>query len=436
MKKLKVLVAGLFVILFVCSWQLLRYLVIDDTASSTRVMMHEFYNQDNIDILFVGSSFTSYDIDPTVTDELLQANTFNASCAHQTIDTSYALIKEAVKYYDVKQIYLELTDVVARQIDRAERNNLTDIYLISDYMRPSLNKLQFLLEASTMEHYANSFFPARRNWEKLFNPSYLLELAEKKSTDPYKQYGYDYLIAYSTYYAGKGYVICEDVVPEASMYSSWAYEPINYDTISDDWKDTLQDIIEFCEKRDIELVLYYPPFSSFVFAEEDHDAYIQIVEKLLEGTDVRFYDFNLFREEYFPDTTTLFFDAGHLNKDGAALFSRLMSDFITDKISDEDLFYTSYSEKRENLNPMVYGISYREEANEDGTVVNDMKIISNRENIECRVIITPADGEQYMLQDFSKERYFSLPLEERGICTIVWRTEENPEKVQTIEISF
>ena len=108
MKKRKIIAAVLLVVLFTANCRLFRYLLIDDTTSATRIMMHEFYHQKNIDILFVGSSFTTYGVNVCVMDDMLGLNTFSASCAHQTIDTSYALIREAVGRYDVKQIYLEM----------------------------------------------------------------------------------------------------------------------------------------------------------------------------------------------------------------------------------------------------------------------------------------------------------------------------------------
>ena len=39
-------------VIFCAIWQGLRFLIVDDTESYTRVMMHELYQQENIDILF------------------------------------------------------------------------------------------------------------------------------------------------------------------------------------------------------------------------------------------------------------------------------------------------------------------------------------------------------------------------------------------------
>ena len=97
-----------FLILFLLAGIGLRWLLTDDTASYTRLMMHEFYRQDNIDILFVGSSHCYVSLDPRITDEIFEANTFNAGSALQAQDASFALIREAVERYNVRQVYMEM----------------------------------------------------------------------------------------------------------------------------------------------------------------------------------------------------------------------------------------------------------------------------------------------------------------------------------------
>ena len=85
----------------------LTYMLQDDTASKTRLMMHEFYNQDNIDYLFVGTSHFVYGIDPILISEKTGKKAFSASNPAQMPDASLALIKEAVGLYKIKEIFLE-----------------------------------------------------------------------------------------------------------------------------------------------------------------------------------------------------------------------------------------------------------------------------------------------------------------------------------------
>ena len=97
-----------FVMIIILCLNILHWLVVDDTRSYTRLMMHEFYSQDQIDILFVGSSHCYGALDPEVTDPIFGLNTFNVGSSEQGLDASFALIREAVNRYNVKKIYLEM----------------------------------------------------------------------------------------------------------------------------------------------------------------------------------------------------------------------------------------------------------------------------------------------------------------------------------------
>ena len=130
---------------FAAGWKLLRYLVIDDTTSYTRVTMHEFYEQDDIDVLFMGASHCYRGFDVRTTDQMLGCNTFNLGSSSQDIDTTYLLMQEALDLYDVDHIYLEISYKMAL-LAEDRSTSLTNAYLITDYMRPSLRKELFLLE--------------------------------------------------------------------------------------------------------------------------------------------------------------------------------------------------------------------------------------------------------------------------------------------------
>lgn len=149
-----------FCILCIGIGKFFRYLLSDDASSYTRVTFHEMYEQDNIDILFVGSSLCYKGFIPEIFDEKLGLNTFNAGTSGQHLDGSYMVIKEAAKYHDIKHIYLELYHNIARSTPYKSRKELTQTYIISDYLRPSLDKFLYMLNASGSDHYANSFIVA------------------------------------------------------------------------------------------------------------------------------------------------------------------------------------------------------------------------------------------------------------------------------------
>ena len=440
-KKIKSVIASLiFCFLFVECGCFFRYILIDDADSFTRITFHEMYEQDNIDVLFVGSSHCYRAFVPEILDDELGMNTFNAGTSSQELDGSYMVIQEAARYNDIKHIYLELYYYMALQNEYKDRTAVTQTYIISDYLKPSLNKFQYLLNASASEHYFNSFVLARRNWSKFFDADYVQSLIQKKQSDDYKNYEYTYANAVwdTEWYVGKGYVANSEIIENWNYFSESGWSNINLKEVSDDWIDTLKDIIAFCDENGISLTLISTPMPNFLLAGvENYDDYVELVKDIIVDTNVDYYDFNLCREEYFPNTSSLFKDTNHVNCYGAEIFSHLLAELANGEISESELFYGSFEEKIINLEPTVFGISYYDKQKDNGEIIRDCKIVSTCDgNLEYEIILTPNNGNSYTLQEFSCNRFFVLDPGEQGVCTIIYRLSDSPDKVETIDISY
>lgn len=399
-----------FLILFLLAGIGLRWLLVDDTASYTRLMMHEFYRQDNIDILFVGSSHCYVSLDPRITDGIFEANTFNAGSALQAQDASFALIREAVERYHVRQVYMEMYYLMMDNDEYREREQLTGTYIISDYMRPSLNKLRFLLNAGSPKYYVNSFIPARRNWERLLDPASIADLVGRKLTPEYREFRpFD---GYQT----KGYVAYDEAIDTGWLLDNAGFDRIRPENASSDWLKTIREIIAYCEKKGVELTLFSAPMTLFqTTALGNYDDYISFINSMTEGTGVRYVDFNLCREEYFPTTPEFFADAGHMNAGGAEIFSRVFAEYFTGQITDEELFYSSMAEKIAAHGPDLLGLSFLDSG--DGT--RKLKIVSTMpEGTRYDAEFTPFGGELRMLLEQSEDIYFEVPGEEHGTMKI------------------
>ncbi len=137
-----------------------NYLLTDDTQSYTRLTMHELYEtagrEKEIDSLFLGSSHCFRAYDPMQFEELTGKNAFNLGSSAQNYDTSYYLLKEALRLCDIRTVYLDM-HYKFLFIDKKDRD-LVQANIISDYMRFSPNKLEFLLTTSEAKEYTNRFF--------------------------------------------------------------------------------------------------------------------------------------------------------------------------------------------------------------------------------------------------------------------------------------
>lgn len=427
----------LFGILFVICGKFLDYILVDDTSSYTRITFHEMYEQDNIDVLFVGSSHCYRSVIPEIMDkELGGINTFNAGTSGQLMDGSYMVIREAAKYNHIQHIYLEVYYEMAYDIkkDRKDRTVLTSTYIISDYLRPSLDKIIYLLKASDKKYYVNSFIPARRNWSKLYDLDYMTNLVVRKNTSAYKNYEYDYVTNTIEWYGGKGYVAHSTAINDWNFFTTSGWDKINVEGISEDYKKSLSDIIDFCEKNEIKLTFIVAPMSNYqIEGCGNYDEYVAYVKTMTNGTSVDYFDFNLCKEEYFPNTSELFKDAGHLNCYGAEIFSRSLAKLINGEVKPEDMFYASYEEKIENLEPTVFGVSYQDTPEETGD--RNCKIVSTQnQGMEYQVSVISEEGEECLIRDYSPDIYFAIPQGTKGTCVVKYQIDEGEVKQVVMDI--
>lgn len=428
MKKYKKLLSvACFCLLMLLINKFLHFILIDDTQSFTRIMMHEMYTQkSDIEVLYLGSSHCYRSLIPEVTDNIFKANTFNAGTSLQQLDTTYAMLVETAKTNALKKVYVELYYGVNGEIF-ANRTDLTATYLISDYMRPSFNKLQLLVNASSPEHYVNSFILGRRNWEKLFSPSYVIENIRKKLSDSYQNY--DYLSIEGDTYCTKGFM-ANDMCFDGS--SNYIYDTVTsgfYDNyISADCKEYIIKIIEFCAKEKIDLTFFSAPMTDFsLISLGNYDNYITQVNNLISEYDIEYYDFNLCKEEYLKLTNDDYIDPQHLNTTGATKFSTVFGEFFTGKLT-KDIFHDSYVEKIENLENPLIGLqiipieSYNSYDlypdlyfdHENYNYWNISTVIDNLVSTQYYIEKVTSNGEQLLMQDWDTNTFIYAPINESG----------------------
>lgn len=439
-KGLAILSPLLFLLLLFGVNRLMRYLIYDDSDSYTRLAFHEMRTQqENIDVLFLGSSHCFRSVDVGITDELFAANTFNAGSALQSWDGSYAILKEATRKNDLKRVYVEMYYDIAGEV-YWEREGLTSVYIISDYLSPSVNKARYLMEGSAPEYWIEGFFPARRYWQKLFSKGHVAQMIATKRTESYKNFEYwgdpetD-----SQYYTQKGYIANREEIENYGFSFKGEWDAIPDAVFSDDDKKSIGRIIDYCAEHDIELAFFSVPMPYYnMVATGNYESYIEQVNDLLEGSGVPYYDFNLCREEYFSYACNLFMDEDHLNSAGAEHFSRLFAELMLGQIRKEDLFYGSYEEKMDSIADRIYGITYSmteteaekcfvfetvQKGNMD-CYASIFKMVSGAEDYEELRVLTPLDD-------------ICVPAEEQGRLRIdIFADEQGTELTNRIYIDY
>lgn len=320
------------------------YFLFDDIHSYTRMMMEEMYQyQGNIDTLFIGSSHAYRSFNVAMADQLLGVNTFNAGSSSQSLNTCYYLLREINQYHKVKTVYLELYYSI---LDHSPRGITTQQWIISDYMRNGINKLEFLWDTAGLGAILDNVFRFRHGEKDILRQ---LDTLKLKLTDGFKVGDYRHIRYAEDEYRGKGFVYTHETVDPKEL-ENWndAIDPNQ--PISDFSELYLRRIVDFCKERGIRLVFVTAPMPEQTIRRTTgyqafHDHMAAYAER--EGLD--YYDFNLVKPSVLSLAPSDFQDNSHLNGAGAEKFTQTFCDIMNrlkeDTMNVEDVFYAKLEEK-------------------------------------------------------------------------------------------
>ena len=434
MRRLLYYAAALIVICgsFIFTLKAADYLGTNDSTSIRRYTFHDYYEQDDIDVLFLGSSQVFFSIDCGIMDEKLGKSTFDLGTASQRLNMSSVLLKDAVRRYHPEQVYVYLG--YRQSTGTKEKNDINNLVYVTDNLRSLPEKYMMIIKQLNPDEYMNAILPVRRDLEALFDPETLAATLAVKSTEAYKNYDACQFVQ-NPAYAGKGHVAGERSVEDGSMLSVYTPYPINTGSCTDTWKRSIKEIIDFCSAEGIGLTFFAPPLPSCdLLALENQDALIQEINTLIAGTGVTFVDFSLLRKEYWPDTSALYHDDTHLNQVGAERFTEIFADYINGDLSADEIFYGSVTERFEDLDPAFYGASTRDIHSEEAPGKEYHLIGNPAGQIEYKVDLYPGDDQVIELQDFNKNDRIFINKGTPGSLKVYARLEGNTDILAEAEI--
>ncbi len=455
---------GACILLLACKG--LNYLYVDYDAWHS-ILFNSYYDQENIDNLFLGSSHVYCDVDPAILDGINGQNNFNLATPLQRWDDTYYLLRESLDRYDVKNVYIECHFWVNTEheawIDK-ETGYRTDDWirspgsfsrpwLITYEMKPSVNSLMMLLKSADADHMMEIIFPFVRfrmnafNWEQIRK-----NIDEKKSPEAkdhtYRSEGEDadgstMYVEYRDkggYYSGNSrFLDREKIYHDERDFTVQGIGKIS--------REYMKKTIRLCKDKGVNIKLYVSPMYDLqLISSDDYDRYVGELRALADECGVELYDFNLIKKEYLDiKDGDLFMDVSHLNGDGAGLFTPVLWSVLNgSKEENADKFYDSYKERQKADDPEIFGLYYKdinpgEEVNYDGSPIyttRNYTIASNRDDMEYRVVRTIKDGddstedEQECLQEWDKNRSFDIPIDQHGVFTVEGRSNGQELKIE------
>lgn len=332
-----------------------NFLLYNDN-SYTRVMFHEMYSSESMDVVFIGSSAVYRHFDPEVWDKQLGVCTFNLGTSSQTPDDAYYIMRELLKKQSPKYCIYGINFIALQDLEGYE--NPTKDYIIFDYFRPSVNRWLFGKNVFHNKSVLNAWIPATRNQNKS-----LIETAKQvvniKKTDNYRRYGYDvYSESDIEEYRGRGFVYTylETEIGAVGKVDGYVFCE---NKISDRYISYMRKIKKLCDENDCELIFVVPPLPYASIAQQgDYQEVLDFYKRIASEIGVNVFNFDVSKPECLILDDNDFYDSAHMSGKGAEKFSDAAAGIIKKYMDGEEIewnryFYSSYEELMDN-SPWIF----------------------------------------------------------------------------------
>lgn len=446
----------------------MNYLYVDDTDEFARYMLHELYEEDdNIDRLYLGSSHVFCGIDPLTLDDINGENNFNLSTGTQQLITSYYLLKEADKKHEIDRVYLDLyyNCTVAGLGNFHDYQSIPYSWIVLHQMRPSINRLSYMLNLSSPEYYYLTFLAFTRYKEKLFDLDYVSTVVNAKQSEIWKNYEYRHVSRvddreYVMQNGEKGFRIYHGTPEYGGFYRTDREAPLGDNPITPESLEYLQKIVEYCKEHEIALTWIGCPISDYQLVRNGaYDNFVRQVSELAKEYDVSYYDFNLCRREYLDLSQKEYWaDMGHLNTKGAEIFTQFLGNFLLAEESAEntykECFYSSYEEKIRDSREEIYGLEITKsqeyercmpeisEEEKGEYVIYKVRPVTNAkaENVKVKIVVTREDDEgsevNTILHKEGLDTYIAFSQHEHGVLYTEARLRSSSVVTNWAEVEF
>lgn len=304
MKK-SVIKVGLFLVLLLVALgiaqEVLQAKFINDSTSIVNGFLAE--EEQDIDVLFIGSSNCFTTINPLVLYEKYGIASYNLASSSQTMEISLLYLKEALKRQTPKVVALEVNYIPGQNTygvgESSMRWGLTDIPFSIDKL-----KCIYQLHGKIDGEFMSYVFPILRyheRWKEISQQDYVYMTEDKKNWS-------------------KGYLYTNEVSSELVDLSDYEMEGGAW--LDEDAVACLDEMIQICQEQEIELLLFKSP------REEWYQYMSAEIQLLATQSEIPFIDYHTLLDELGIDVATDFRDGSHLNNYGAQKVSEHMGAFL------------------------------------------------------------------------------------------------------------
>lgn len=330
-------------LIVLCVVNMLLSFLLEPVRGSSDTMWAEYYQEDEIDVAFVGSSFCSTAFVPYVVDEIMEVNSFNMGTPLQAIGQTVSAVETLLKEHDVETVVLgtgffvlqyETLDEAELTFEKARISKKTGLEALKEMLEYILDK-----DVRTTEKSVNYFFPWVYNRQQITEQYVKNNVADKIADWKSKRNGTNVEKE-----SAKG------LRPGAGVTdynTAWEINSYYYydQTFLTEKVEEFEKILRLCKEKGVDIIVVNTPHPTYdiiscyqTYAESEKE-----MTAICEKYDVDYYNFSLAKPELFASVPEYYSDFEHLNLEGAEVFSESFCRLMKDRASGrnvEEYFYS------------------------------------------------------------------------------------------------
>jgi len=329
-----------------CFVNMLLSFLLEPAKGSSDTMWTEFYQEEEIDFAFVGSSFCSTAFVPYVVDEIMGVNSFNMGTPLQAIGQTVSAVETLLEEHNVDTIVLgtgffvlqyetldeaELTFEKARARKKSGLDAMEDTlaYIFDENVRDTEKSINYFFPWTYNRQKITSEYIRNNVRDKIANIK--AEFSQSGDNKPKQE-------------SAKGLRPGAGVVDYGTAWeinSYWYYDQV----FLEDKVEEFEEILQLCKENGVDIVVINTPHPTFdvVSCHQTYETSENEMRAICEKYDVDYYNFSLAKPELFDSVPEYYSDFEHLNLEGAEVFSESLCKLLKGRDAGEDVMTYFYS---------------------------------------------------------------------------------------------
>lgn len=320
--------------------------ILEPKNNREKIMWKTFYQEKNLDTLFIGSSVCQRTFNPYIIDNILKINSFNMGTSAQSLEQSYMGINEAIKSHKIKTIVLGVGHFTfVQKVNLRDDFAYINAKIESKSLKEKLKEgIEFIFSKKHMKNIEsiNYFFPWIYN-NVSFKPKNILKNIEfkikNKSISDDKIYENQRIT-----YIGKGHAVSKKSFNYNKIGDQISYLIYSKEIYYENFEE-LKKIFELCKKNKIDLIIINSPHPIYDILGYGEEYFLTMykLKEFFKELEVSYYDFNLIKSSIFQSEEDYFEDFEHLNQKGSIEFSKSFANFMKLREKNKNMdeyFYT------------------------------------------------------------------------------------------------